>query len=154
MRRFLLSIFLIISFTPATLYSAAAQAAGVYKWVDEQGKVHYGDRPGNNNASKIVVPSSPPPGSQSLSERNAKRDKLLQTIAEERKLKEEDASKAKQQAEERKQRCIDAQDQVKRYERARYIYKPTEGGQEIIFSEEEREEATVEAKKAVDEWCN
>ena len=63
-------------------------------------------------------------------------------------------SKAKQQSEERKQRCIEAQDKVKRYERARYIYKPIEGGQEIIFSEEERQKATVEAKKAVEEWCD
>lgn len=148
MRRFLIGIILIFFLCPA------AHAAGVYKWVDEQGKVHYGDRPGNNNASKIAVPSSPPPSDKSLSERNAKRDKLLQTMADERKLKEEDASKAKQQSEERKQRCIEAQDKVKRYERARYIYKPTEGGQEIIFSEEERQKATVEAKKAVEEWCD
>jgi hypothetical protein len=148
MRRFWIGVLLIVFLSPA------AQAAGVYKWVDEQGKVHYGDRPGGNNASKIVVPSSPPPSDKSLSERNAKRDKLLQTMEEERTLKEEDSRKAKQKSEERRQRCIEAQDKLKLYERARYIYKPAEGGQEIIFSEEEREKVTVEAKKAVEEWCN
>ena len=148
MRRFLIGIILIFFLSPA------AQAAGVYKWVDEQGKVHYGDRPGNNNASKIAAPSSPPASDKSLSERNAKRDKFLHTMAEERKLKEEDAGKAKLKSEQRKQHCIEAQDKVKRYERAQYIYKPAEGGQEIIYSEEEREKATVEAKKAVEEWCD
>lgn len=147
MRRFLIGVLLISSFIPAT------QAAGVYKWVDEQGKVHYGDRPGGKNASKIAVPSSPPANDKSLSERNAKRDKLLQTMQEERKSNEEEVYKAKQKEAERAQHCIEAQDKVKRYERARYIYKPTEGGQEIIFSEEEREKATAEAKKAVAEWC-
>ena len=154
MRRFWIGVLLMFFLGPAVPYSAAAQAAGVYKWVDEQGKVHYGDRPGSNNASKIAVPSSPPPSDKSLSERNAKRDKLLQTMEEERTLKEEDSRKAKQKSEEREQRCIEAQDKLKRYERAQYIYKPAEGGQEIIFSEEEREKATVEAKKAVEEWCN
>ena len=147
MRRLLIGIILIFFLSPAV------QAAGVYKWVDEQGKVHYGDRPGGKNASKVAVPSSPPTSDKSFSERNAKRDKLLQTMQEERKSNEEEALKAKQKETERAQRCIEAQDQVKRYERARYIYKPTEGGQEIIFSEEEREKATVEAKKAVEEWC-
>lgn len=153
MLRFGIGVLLIFFLSPAVPYSAAAQAAGVYKWVDEQGKVHYGDRPGNSNASKIAVPKSPPATDNSLSERNAKRDKLLQTMEEERTLKEEDSRKAKQKSEEREQRCIEAQDKLKRYERAKYIYKPAEGGQEIIFSEEEREKATVEARKAVEEWC-
>lgn len=99
--------------SPDIFLSPAAQAAGVYKWVDEQGKVHYGDRPGNSNASKIAVPTASPPADKSLSERNAKRDKLLQTMEEERKLKEEDSRKAKQEGAERTQRCIQAQDTLK-----------------------------------------
>ena len=38
--------------------------AGVYKWVDEQGQVHYGDRPQADSAQEMKLkapPSSPPP---------------------------------------------------------------------------------------------
>ncbi len=147
MWRFLIIVLLMYFF------GLAAQAAGVYKWVDEQGKVHYGDRPGNNNASKIAVPSSPSPSDKTLSERNAKRDKLLQTMEEERKLKEEEGLKTKQKEAERARRCIEAKDTVRRYERARYIYTPTEGDKEIILSEDERKKAMDEARKAVVEWC-
>ncbi len=29
--------------------------AGVYKWVDENGQVHYGEQPGNTGAEKITI---------------------------------------------------------------------------------------------------
>lgn len=148
MQRFWIGVLLIFFLSPAAL------AAGVYKWVDEQGKVHYGDRPGNSNASKIAVPASPPPTDKSLSERNAKRDKLLQAMEEERKLKEEDSRKAKLKADERKQQCIEAQDKLRRYQESQYIYRPAEGGERIIYSEDERKRATDDAQKAVQEWCN
>ena len=147
MQRLWISVLLIFFFSPAAL------AAGVYKWVDEQGKVHYGDRPGNSNASKIAVPVSPPSSSNNLNERNAMRDKLIRTMEEERKLKEEDSHKAKLKDAERKQRCIEAQDKLRRYQESQYIYKPAEGGERIIFSEEERKQATDDAQKAVQEWC-
>lgn len=29
--------------------------AGVYKWVDENGQVHYGEQPGNTDAEKVTI---------------------------------------------------------------------------------------------------
>ncbi|MBE9561203.1 MAG: DUF4124 domain-containing protein, partial [Proteobacteria bacterium] len=29
--------------------------AGVYKWVDEKGQVHYGEHPGNTGAEKVTI---------------------------------------------------------------------------------------------------
>lgn len=38
-----------------------AYAAGVYKWTDAQGEVHYGDAPGAPDATQMNVQDNPPP---------------------------------------------------------------------------------------------
>ena len=42
------TLFLILVFQQAAF-------AGVYKWVDEEGQVHYGERPGNTEAEQIKI---------------------------------------------------------------------------------------------------
>lgn len=43
-----------------SLLPIAASAGSIYKWTDEQGKIHYSDQPiGNKNAKKIEVPAPP-----------------------------------------------------------------------------------------------
>lgn len=44
----------------ALLAASPSPAADVYKWVDEQGKVHYGDRPAGKDASKLDIKQSGP----------------------------------------------------------------------------------------------
>ncbi len=47
-------IFSIIT-TSAILFALTPLHAGVYKWVDENGRVHYGEQPGNTGAEKITI---------------------------------------------------------------------------------------------------
>ncbi len=43
------------------ILSSVAQAQAVYKWTDEQGVVHYGDRaPSNTQTEEIAIARSPP----------------------------------------------------------------------------------------------
>jgi uncharacterized protein DUF4124 len=45
---------------PALLLTMAASAGGLYKWIDEQGGVHYSDKPPKNaNARELETPHSP-----------------------------------------------------------------------------------------------
>lgn len=147
MQRTLLVLVLVLA-APLTL-----SAAGVYKWVDSEGKVHYSDRPGNVAAEQVPLKVSPPPdpaGRQRLEKTN----KFLQIREDERKQSEEDALKAKQTHEEREQQCLHAKAKLKDYERARYLYKPEEGDKEIILSDAERNAATGEVKKSIEELCD
>jgi hypothetical protein len=50
-KRFI-SIILTSSFC---FFIPSAAHAGVYKWVDEDGQVHYGEQPGNSNAEKVTI---------------------------------------------------------------------------------------------------
>ncbi len=38
-----------------TFFSFSALHAGVYKWLDENGQVHYGEQPGNTGAEKFTI---------------------------------------------------------------------------------------------------
>jgi hypothetical protein len=41
-------------------YGATVQADGVYKWIDAQGRIHYGDRPQSNTAQPLNIRPAPP----------------------------------------------------------------------------------------------
>lgn len=125
-------------------------AAGVYKWVDENGKVHYGDRP-NPGAQTMPVPSAPR-GDATLQQRTERRDKLLQSFEEERKATEEGRSKAKLERARREQECALAQARLKNYQDARYIYVQDKDKRDIL-TETQRKTAEDEAKQAVAQWC-
>ena len=66
----------------------ASLMAEVYKWVDENGRVHYGDKPGNDNSLKMNINEN-----QIMSEadllRESRRQKLLDVLTKERQEKKE-----------------------------------------------------------------
>lgn len=37
------------------LFAHSTSYAGVYKWVDENGQVHYGEKPGNEEAEQVTI---------------------------------------------------------------------------------------------------
>jgi len=45
----------IIFSTSLILLSQTPASAGVYKWVDDDGQVHYGEQPGNTEAEQVTI---------------------------------------------------------------------------------------------------
>lgn len=130
----------------------ALHAAGVYKWVDENGNVQYGDQPGNATAQQVPLQAAPPPDPDAQQQQEQK-DKLLKVQEEDNKLKDKETLEAKKKDEEREQQCLQAKTRLKNYERARYLYKAEEGDKETILSDDERAVATEETKKLIEEIC-
>lgn len=52
-----MQIFKFIIYTVLLMTSNLA-IAGVYKWIDENGRVHYGERPASSTAQEISIPQS------------------------------------------------------------------------------------------------
>jgi hypothetical protein len=118
--------------------AAPAPAAGVYKWVDEQGRVHYGDRPRSvDNASAIGI-EAPPPVDAGASERARRRDKLLDAIAQERAEREAREHRLASERREHAQICQRARQQLARYERSNLLYRKDKDGERQYFSDAER----------------
>ncbi len=136
----------------SALWVADLAAAGeVYKWVDEHGKVHYGDRPrpGAQSVPLRDVPEATP----MPSERVEKRERLLQVLKEQRQEKREEAEERKKQKEERARNCNLAKDRLRNYEQAGTIYEIDNEGNRVIYDEEKQAAAVQAARDAVKQWC-
>ena len=106
--------------------SSAIGHAEIYKWVDENGKVHFDDHPGgaNTNKEKVKIKSSETSSTTGteLQERLGKEKKLLEVYEQERLGK--DLKKAEQQKKKKKLKkiCAEAKDYQKTVDSSSGLY--------------------------------
>lgn len=128
-------------------------ASDVYKWVDEKGKVHYGDRPTHGSARQVPLRSKPP-ADESLRQRHERQNKLLQVMEEERQLRDEQRLQAKAHQAQREQECATAKFRLRRYQEAGEIYLEDASGKQTKLPKEQQQEAIADAKARVEAWCD
>jgi hypothetical protein len=75
----------------------ASLMADIYKWVDENSRVHYGDKPGNDNSQQLNINENQATKNADLM-RESKRQKLLDVLSEERQHKKREQEKSVQQS--------------------------------------------------------
>ena len=130
------------------------QAADIYKWTDEQGRVHYGDRPEGEHVVQISTTSGPAPD-PTQGQRLQQQRQLLDMIEDDRqKLKQartdDKAARATRQA-----NCDRARTRLAEMKNARYIYvESTDPDNPDILSERETAKALATANHDVELWCS
>jgi Domain of unknown function (DUF4124) len=133
---------------------SAMSSAVVYKWVDAQGKIQYGDRPPDGVHAEVVAllgthtghagrpsdslppaaPKTPGTGDPSVKEaKKAVDDDVAQT---------------------REKQCTDAQDRYKKLIEGRRLYKTGTDGERQYLTSDEIDSERVNAKRDVDAICN
>jgi hypothetical protein len=143
----------LLLFAALIAWSGMASAV-VYKWVDAQGKVQYGDNPPDgvhaeivellgthasrqaNNTSRPAPAASAPAGDKPAGDAAAKKqvdDDVAQT---------------------REKQCADAQDRYKKLIEGRRLYKTGPNGEREYLNSEEIDKERLEAKTDVDTICN
>jgi hypothetical protein len=136
----------------ALLAWSGTAGAVVYKWVDAQGKVQYGDRPPDGVNAEVVEllgthvarPAAAPakaasaPASNPVVAQNDPTKKAVDADVQ--------ATRAKQ--------CTDAQDRYKRLIEGRKLYKAGADGERQYLTSDEIDTERVNAKREVDEACN
>ncbi len=130
--------------------------AGVYRWVDDQGRVHFGDKPPDKErAESIDTTASPAPArpAPNAAERRDKQQRLLRAWEEERRQREEAQAKNKEEQERRENNCRIARDRLRSYRDAGYLYDLDAKGERRVFSYAERDAAIKEMEAAVAQWC-
>ena len=148
-----LSLGILISGLLAFTLCQTPAAAGVYRWVDEQGNVHYGDRPpSKKDSTELEVKSTPAPAPEDAA-RRAKTQRLLDAIATERERKEQATAKAEADQAKQEHNCRRARRQVEFYERANTVFRQDTDGERHYLSETERTEVLAKAKRMVSKWC-
>jgi hypothetical protein len=134
----------------------AGVEAGVYRWVDEDGKVHYGDRPGGAESAEEVTVKQEKGADQPASgegNREQTRQRLLEQYEKDRLEKKAAAAQRKKEQARRNRNCAIARDRLKAYERSA-LYDLDEDGERVYLSDDERERALEEAREDVQHWCD
>ena len=133
------------------LFSPVLQAE-IYKWVDEQGNTHYGDKP-VKDSEEIDVDTAKKGHIKPDRHREEKQRNLLETYDDDNARRAEKDAKNKKKKEDLKRRCERTKDQLRRYERARYIYDYDKEGNKIILSDDQRAKDTDNLRQTIKRNC-
>lgn len=127
--------------------------AEIYKWTDENGRVHFGDKPDGEDVERIEVKTSVPQD-QELEKRREKRQRLLDSYDKDRQEKTANREQAAKAEKQRKENCAKAQKDLSSIKSASFLYDDTDDpNNPRVYSYAEREKATRNAEALVDKWC-
>jgi len=128
--------------------------AQIYKWVDENGRVHFGDKPQSEAAEMIKVDKTPPED-RALNEQRKKQQKLLDVYSEERAEAKDMKAKAETAQQKRKANCERARKHLTDTKNARFLFEKTDDPDNPhVYSNDERKKAEAKAQADADHWCN
>ena len=139
MKRVLLCAVLL---TWSTLASAV-----VYKWVDAQGKVQYGDRPPDGVHAEVVELLGTH-SNRTAAPGPTRSAPATPTASETKKAVDSDVAQT------REKQCTDAQDRYKKLIEGRRLYKTGDNGERQYLTSEEIDSERLNAKRDIDEICN
>lgn len=127
--------------------------AEVYKWVDEKGNIHYGDKPVVNSEQIIIHDQSNVQNRLSKEEREERRKRLLETFAEDRADKKEQQAKQKKQKKKLNRQCVIARDRLKTYSKSRRLYDLDDKGERVILSDNARQQVVDQLTADIKKHC-
>ncbi len=124
----------------------------VYKWVDEKGVTHYGERPPQGSKASEVPNrlASPDPGASNRSEDWQQKDREFR----QRKIESETVETQQQQEIARRQeQCNQQRDLLARLKQNQRIYTLGEKGDRVYMNDDDRDAAIARQEKLVSERC-
>ena len=135
------------------LFCASHANAEVYKWVDENGKIVYGDKPTSSDASKIKIKKTPVQDPV-VQQRNEKQNKLLDVIQEEREERNALRKEEKKKKDELKKMCADARKELQKMKNASFLYDKTDDPDNPkIMTDEERKAEEIRFENEIKKNC-
>jgi len=137
---------------------SALSETSVYRWVDEDGHVHFDSKPKKDHAKKIKIKNSVSDkrNNKNLSteERVKKQKRYLDSQEAEKKAIKNEKLKQQKKVEDNLRRCAASRDQLKRAEESRALYDLDEKGNRILLNSKQYELAMKQARARVIKWCN
>ncbi len=124
------SFLLLITLCNLSLAENEEKKTEIYKWIDQNGRIHYAAQPGDKSAKKMHFSS--------------------RTFHDTKKQKID-----KQRDSERAKLCKDARDTLKKYKKAPFLYRyDKETKQKVRLTKKESKDTFLQAEKDVSYWCN
>ena len=136
------------------VFSAAVLNAGVYKWTDKEGNVHYGDQPVvQQKATELNIITKPSSGFSVSSDKKKERDRVLEEFKEDREARNKKRNDKRVAKKKLKKQCARARDGLKRHREASAVYKLNSKGERVFYSKEKRAKNERAFKKAIKKHC-
>lgn len=123
--------------------------AGVYKWTDANGKVHYSDKPLEKDKAQAVNISKPAPVNP---ESKIKLQNLKNQMEGSRQLREEKEAAEQQAAVSRQDKCQKKREHLSEIEESGTVYK-MDGDQRVYLDYKEKDEYVARIKRELKENC-
>jgi hypothetical protein len=130
--------------------------AGIYKWVDENGQVQYGDRPPPEVETKdevVIKNQESGAGESTPVDRKKARDRLLKQYQQEREEKKETEAKKRQEKKRREAKCSYAKSRLTEYLEHGSLYRRKANQEREYLTDQERDAAIARARAEVKKWC-
>lgn len=144
------------------LVLSLAVEAAVYRWLDEQGRVQFGDRPPAHRQVKQIELKTPPsaPGkvstptpAQTLQQRREVQQKMLDAYRDEREQRQQQRQERAVEQARRKRACVEARDRLRLYQSSGALYELEADGSRRFLSAEQYEAALARARNVVAQRC-
>lgn len=128
----------------------------IYKWTDEDGNVHFTDKPVEEDAERVAIQSrrtNPERVQARVQERAeaAARAAEQEAAAQPQGPTEEELQARAQQ---RAEQCQKYRERLQRFVQSRRIYREDESGERVYLSEEEMQDAREDVENKVQEYCD
>lgn len=123
----------------------------VYRWVDEQGQVHYGQRPQASDAKVVEIRPQVVERDAATRERELHSERFFQARREEQ---VQAAQARKQQQADRAKECMTLRDRLTSMPEGRRYYQPGDKGERRYYSDQELDAGRDYLRSQLSERCN
>jgi hypothetical protein len=140
----------------------AGAAAAQYKWVDQNGKVQYGDTPPPGAKASALRPPPAPAAQEELKKDDVQKAPLTRAEkdaefrnrqAEGDKAREKQAQ-TQQEGDAKRENCSRAQDYLRALQSGQRIARTDAKGERYFLEDALVAQETAKARQAAQQWCN
>ncbi len=128
--------------------------AGIYKWTDKDGNVHFGDQPVNQKSAKeLNIKINNKTGFSNSSGNKGEREYLLKKIDEKKIENAEKRKKRLAKKKEYKQKCRNYKSHYQAQIQANSMYTMSPSGERTYLSDKGRASRMKKIKKGIAKYC-
>jgi hypothetical protein len=147
---------LLLLATAALGCSSAVLSGEIYKWTDENGNVHYEDRPLGEQVQRVDVISSNTDNAAvqaSIEARRARETERAEARTQ-RGEQEQAAAEATAEAEQRGAKCQESRARMESYLQARRLYNENAAGEREYLDDDGVMQAREKAQAQIQKYCD
>jgi uncharacterized protein DUF4124 len=142
-----------------TFFFAAAASAQQYKWVDQEGKVRYGDvPPPGASATRIKPPSAGAPAAAAEAKKDGGKaltpEQAFRKRQDDAQKEQQNQAKADQESQARRENCTRAQEWLRSLETGQRIARTDAKGERYFLEDAQVAQETAKARQAVQQSCS